>query len=237
MGPGAADISEIIPLVSEKLPGLEPASPLEPEQARFRLFDSISHFLVNAARSQPLMLVLDDLHWADKPSLLLLEFLAGQLSDSNIMILGTYRDIEASREHPLSNTLARLARSESYAREESGGLEGESVAQLISDISGQEPSQELVATIHARTEGNPFFMTELIRLLEERQSTDGAPVDTVLSGLEIPQSVLEVIGQRLNRLSTECEAALTTAAVIGRQFDFELTDRRFQRDSVAEGDR
>jgi hypothetical protein len=80
-------------------------------------------------------------------------------------------------------------------------------------------------------------MTELIRLLEERQSTDGAPVDTVLSGLEIPQSVLEVIGQRLNRLSTECEAALTTAAVIGRQFDFELTDRRFQRDSVAEGDR
>jgi tetratricopeptide (TPR) repeat protein len=220
MGPGAADISEIIPLVSEKLPGLEPASPLEPEQARFRLFDSISHFLVNAARSQPLMLVLDDLHWADKPSLLLLEFLAGQLSDSNIMILGTYRDIEVSREHPLSNTLARLARSESYAREESGGLEGESVAQLISDISGQEPSQELVATIHARTEGNPFFMTELIRLLEERQSTDGAPVDTVLSGLEIPQSVLEVIGQRLNRLSTECEAALTTAAVIGRQFDF-----------------
>jgi len=167
----------------------------------------------------------------------LLEFLAGQLSDSNIMILGTYRDIEASREHPLSNTLARLARSESYAREELGGLEGESVAQLISDISGQEPSQELVATIHARTEGNPFFMTELIRLLEERQSTDGAPVDTVLSGLEIPQSVLEVIGQRLNRLSTECEAALTTAAVIGRQFDFELTDRRFQRDSVAEGDR
>ncbi|MCH8746021.1 MAG: AAA family ATPase, partial [Chloroflexi bacterium] len=220
MGPGAADISEIIPLVREKLPDLEPASPLEPEQARFRLFDSISQFLVNAARAQPLLLVLDDLHWADQPSLLLLEFLVGQLSDSNIMIVGTYRDIEVSREDPLSNTLARLARSESYAREELRGLEGESVAQLINDISGQEPSQELVDAIHARTEGNPFFMTELIRLLEERQSTDGAPVDTVLSGLEIPQSVLEVIGQRLNRLSTECEAALTTAAVIGRQFDF-----------------
>ncbi|HIN23996.1 MAG TPA: helix-turn-helix transcriptional regulator [Dehalococcoidia bacterium] len=97
MGPGAADISEIILLVSEKLPGLEPASPLEPEQARFRLFDSISHFLVNAARSQPLMLVLDDLHGADKPSLLLLEFLAGQLSDSNIMILGTYLNISGDR--------------------------------------------------------------------------------------------------------------------------------------------
>jgi predicted ATPase len=220
MGPGAAGISEIIPLIREKLPDLEPASSLEPEQARFRLFDSISQFLVNAARAQPSLLVLDDLHWADQPSLLLLEFLAGQLPGSNILIVGTYRDIEVSREHPLSNTLARLARSESYAREELGGLEGEFVAQLISDISGQEPSQEMVDAIHALTEGNPFFTTELIRLLEERQSTSGAPLETVLGGLEIPQSVLEVIGQRLNRLSTECESALTTAAVIGRKFEF-----------------
>ena len=92
MGPGAADISAIIPEVLDQLPYLEPSSPLEPEQARFRLFDSISQFLKNVAQSQPMMLVLDDLQWADQPSLLLLEFLASLLSDSKIMLLGTYRD-------------------------------------------------------------------------------------------------------------------------------------------------
>lgn len=92
MGPGAADISAIIPEVLDKLPYLEPSSPLEPEQARFRPFDSISQFLKNVAQSQPMMLVLDDLQWADQPSLLLLGFLASLLSDSKIMLLGTYRD-------------------------------------------------------------------------------------------------------------------------------------------------
>ena len=227
MGPGAADICEIIPEVRDKLPGLEPASPLEPEQARFRLFDSISRFLRSLAQSRPLMLVLDDLQWADQPSLLLLEFLAGQLPGSRILVVGTYRDIEVSRAHPLSNTLAQLARGDSYHRVELGGLESEHVGRLIGDISGAEPSQELVQAIYGHTEGNPFFMTEIIRLLAERRLATGEP-DTSgpdasgPGGLEIPQSVLEVIGQRLNRLSTGCESVLTTAAVIGRQFDFRL---------------
>jgi len=169
-----------------------------------------------------MMLVLDDLQWADQPSLLLLEFLSNLLFDSKIMVLGTYRDIEVSREHPLSSTLAQLARTESYHREELGGLEGEYVAQLIKDISGAAPSQELVQAIYGHTEGNPFFMTEVIRLLGERRGSSAGPEEYDAAGLEIPQSVLEVIGQRLNRLSTEFETVLTTAAVIGRQFDFGL---------------
>lgn len=222
MGPGAADIAEILPEVRDKLPDLEPASPLEPEQARFRLFDSISQFLRDLAQSQPLMLVLDDLQWADQPSLLLLEFLVGQLPGSNILIVGTYRDIEVSREHPLSNTLAQLARGGSYHREELGGLESEHAGQLIKDISGAEPSQEFVQAIHGHTEGNPFFMTEIIRLLGERRLAAGGPEEDGLSALEIPQSVVEVIGQRLNRLSTGCVNIFTTAAVIGRRFDFKV---------------
>ena len=222
MGPGAADICEIIPQVRDKLTGLEPPSPLEPEQARFRLFDSISNFLASLAQSQPLMLVLDNLHWADQPSLLLLEYLAGQLPNSKILVVGTYRDTEVTRTHPLSNTLAQLARGDSYHREELGGLESEHVGQLIRDISGAEPSPELVQAIYSHTEGNPFFMTEIIRLLVERRLTTGEPGEVGLGDLEIPQGVLEVIGQRLNRLSPECEGVLTTAAVIGRQFDFKL---------------
>lgn len=85
MGAGAADIAEIIPEVREKLPVLEPPPALEPEQARFRLFDSITGFLKNAAQSQPLVLVLDDLHWADKPSLLLLQFLAREIGGSRLL--------------------------------------------------------------------------------------------------------------------------------------------------------
>jgi DNA-binding CsgD family transcriptional regulator len=167
-------------------------------------------------------LVLDDLQWADQPSLLLLEFLASQLPGKKILILGTYRDIEVNREHPLSRTLAQLSRSDSYHREGLGGLELEYTGQLISDISGAEPSQELVQAIFGHTDGNPFFMTEIIRLLEEKRRTGDQTATTGLEELEIPPSVLEVIGQRLNRLSAECEDVLTTAAVIGREFDFEL---------------
>ena len=109
MGPGAADIAEIVPEVRDKLPDLEPPPYLEPQQARFRLFDSITGFLKNAARCQPLVLVLDDLHWADEPSLLLLRFLAQQLAGSYILLLGCYRDTELSRQHPFSETLLWLS--------------------------------------------------------------------------------------------------------------------------------
>ncbi len=102
MGAGAADIAEIVSEIREKLPDLEPSPVLEPEQARFRLFDSITTFLKNAARTQPLMLVLDDLHWADRPSLLLLQFLVRRLTESQILVLGCYRDVELSRRHPPS---------------------------------------------------------------------------------------------------------------------------------------
>ncbi len=91
MGPGAADIAEIVSAVGEKLPDLEPAPVLEPEQARFRLFDSITTFLKTASQNQPMVLVLDDLHWADRPSLMLLEFLAPELARSRLLVLGTYR--------------------------------------------------------------------------------------------------------------------------------------------------
>ena len=96
MGVGAADIAEVISEVRGKLPGLKPPPALEPEQARFRLFDSITTFLKGAAQSQPLMLVLDDLHWADKPPLLLLQFLARQLTESHLLVVGCYRDLELS---------------------------------------------------------------------------------------------------------------------------------------------
>ena len=122
MGPGAADIAEVLPQLRAKLPELEPPPTLEPEQARFRLFDSITTFLKNAVQSQPLMLVLDDLHWADKSSLLLLEFLARELGGSRLLLVGCYRDTEISRQHTLMETLARLSREPVFRRQMLRGL-------------------------------------------------------------------------------------------------------------------
>jgi len=222
MGPGASDISDLIPEIREKLPELEPPPALEPAQTRFRLFDSISTFLKNLAQSQSLVLVLDDLHWADTPSLLLLEFLARQMAESKILVIGAYRDIEVSRQHPLSESLAQLSRNPAFQRLVLGGLESIDVGQFVRAAGRGNASSELINAIYAHTEGNPLFISEVIRLLgdqEELGVSDGAGAPVALG---LPQGVLEVIGQRLNRLSVECVGALTTAAVIGRQFDFGL---------------
>ena len=222
MGPGAADIAEVIPEVRDSLPDLEPPPALDPNQARFRLFDSFTKFLKNAAQTQPLILVLDDLHWADRPSLLLLEFLARQISEISLMIVGTYRDAEVSPEDPLFRTLAELSRNQSFHRQTLEGLASGEVEEFILVANGARVPQELIDAIYAHTEGNPFFIIEVIRLLVERGELGDGLIDRGTMSLAIPQGVLEVIGQRLSRLSVECNDLLTTAAVIGRQFDFNV---------------
>ena len=168
MGSGASHVSEIVYEVGNKLPDLKPPPALEPEAARFWLFDSISTFLKNAAQSQPMLLVLDDLHWADKSSLLLLQFLALEIATSHLLVVGTYRDVELSRQHPLSETLVELSRSSAtggFRRILLRGLDLENTALLIEASAEVETTTELVEALHVHTEGNPFFMTEAIRLL------------------------------------------------------------------------
>jgi predicted ATPase len=166
LGPGAGDIHEIVPEVRDKLPELELPTPLEAVQARFRLFNSIASFLTNVARSQSLLLVLDDLQWADQPSLLLLEFLAEQVPDSRSMLVGTYRDVDLTRTHPLSDSLTHLARNECFHRETLGGLERDNVTSWIRNVNGVEPSQRFAQDIYEHTEGNTFFLNEGMRRLE-----------------------------------------------------------------------
>ena len=221
MGPGAADIAEIIPNIRGKLTDLVTPSDLEPEAARFRLFDSITSFLKNAAQSQPLMLVLDDIHWADRSSLLLLEFLARELGESPLLLVGCYRDTDLSRQHPLSETLAQLSREPVFRRQVLRGLGQVELGQFIEATTGVQLAQALTETLYAHTEGNPFFMTEVIRLLSDSGELTASHFGTP-EGLRIPEGVREVIGQRLNRLSERCNEVLTTASIIGREFDFRL---------------
>ena len=221
MGAGAAGIAEIVSEVREKLPGLEPPPALDsPEQARFRLFDSISTFLKNAARRQPLVLVLDDLHWADRSSLLLLEFLAQELQSIPLLLIGTYRDVEVSRQHPLSQTLGSLIRASGFVRLHLPGLSQWEVSQILDLTPGWESSPQTVATIHQRTQGNPLFVGEILRGLSQAMLVDKS---AYLTG--IPEGVKDAIGRRLSHLSERCNQALTTASVIGREFDFRLLSR------------
>jgi len=219
MGSGAADIAEVVSDVRDRLPGLPQAPQLEPEQARFRLFDSISAFLKTASQRQPLVLVLDDLHWADQPSLALLQFVARELGGARLLIIGTYRDMELSRQHPLAEALGELNRERLFQRVLLRGLTQEDVGRFIEMTSGHTAPRGLIEAVHTQTEGNPLFVTEVVRLLvQEGELGAEQALDTDSWTIRIPEGVREVIGRRLNRLSQRCNEALTLASIIGREF-------------------
>jgi class 3 adenylate cyclase len=224
MGPGAADIAQVVSEVKERLPGLPAPPQLEPEQARFRLFDSITTFLKNASQGAPLMVVLDDMHWADKPSLLLLQFLAKELRGSRLMVLGTYRDVELRRQHPLAQTLGELNRENLSQRVLLRGLTEADVRRFIEVTAGTSPPDALVVAVYRETEGNPFFVNEIVRLLVADGRLEKAEGVSEWS-VTIPQSVREVVGRRLDHLSEECNKVLTIGAVIGREFGLRLLEK------------
>ncbi|MDP6514910.1 MAG: AAA family ATPase [SAR202 cluster bacterium] len=217
MGLGVGDIAEIAPELESKIPDLKTPPQLSPERARFRLFDSISTFFMNVgAQIKPLVLVIDDLQWADEPSLQLLEFFSHEVHDANVMVVGTYRDVELSRHHPLSATLGELGRVDWFQRLVLRGLDRIDVGSLLRNSSGGLPSESLVEQVHQQTQGNAFFVTEVARLLgDDGNIQDDAAAQTAI---RLPEGVREAIGGRLNRLSVECNSALTVAAVMGSEF-------------------
>ena len=225
LGSGAAEIARIVPELREQAGAAAEAGADEHEEARFRLFDAVATFLSGAARSRPLVLVLDDLHWADEPSLLLLRFLARGFGDSPLLIVGTYRDVELGRHHPLARTLSELAGAERTTRVQLRGLDSAAVERYIEMSTGTEPAPGLADAVLEQTEGNPFFVSEVVRLLaSERRLEAGAA--TAGSWLpQIPQGVREVVGRRLDRLSEAANSVLAVAAAIGRVFDLDVLER------------
>ena len=190
MGAGAADIAEMVSDVRERLPDLQPAAQMEPEQARFRLFDSIAAFLKTASQRQPLVLVLDDLHWADQPSLMLLQFVARELGGARLLIIGTYRDMELSRQHPLAETLGELTRERLFQRVLLRGLTQEDVGRFIEIAAGVTPPSALVNSVYTQTEGNPLFVTEVVRLLVQEGELSAEKVQETDSWtIRIPEGV------------------------------------------------
>jgi DNA-binding SARP family transcriptional activator len=213
-------VAELVPELRERLPDVAPPPGLrEPKDERFRLLDAIALFLVQASRAGPLAIVLDDLHASDADSLLLLEFVARQLVDAHVLVLGTYRDVELTRGHRLVETLAELTREDRVERLVLGGLSEQEVAQLV-DASIEAPSSTgLARDVHEQTDGNPLFVTEVVRLLADESDRSG-PGRSAHHGeaVRVPEGVRVVIGRRLDRLSAECYEVLRLGALVGREF-------------------
>ena len=145
MGRRAGEIAEIVPEVQYRLPDLQPVPSLKPEQAQFRLFDSILTFLRNAGDKQPLMLILEDLHWADQPTLSLLGYVAREIARGHLLLVGTYRDDDLSSVSPLSQTLQVLATEQLFHKVQLKGLSQREVGRLIEAMTGIVPPLELAA--------------------------------------------------------------------------------------------
>jgi tetratricopeptide (TPR) repeat protein len=225
LGRRGVDVAQMVPELRELVPALgtgssEPAA--DAERARFHLFDATATFLRNAAGDRPLVLVLDDLHAADRPSLLLLQLIARELRDAPILVLGCYRDVEVRRQPDLAAVLGDLARD--AIRVPLRGLGQQDVARFIAQSVGRYPTLDVAAAVHQATDGNPFFVDEVVRLLAA-DGRFGKGGEVSRGPLGIPDGVREAILRRLGQLSPACCAVLRLAAVFGREFDLVCVER------------
>jgi DNA-binding CsgD family transcriptional regulator/tetratricopeptide (TPR) repeat protein len=183
----------------------------------------MSDLLRNIAERRPTLLVLEDLHWADRGTLELLLHLARHVQDTRVLFLGTYRDVEVDLAHPLSATLVELRRVRELPRLLLHGLSPTEVQRMVDAVAGEGVRGSLVAAVHRRTEGNPLFVQEALRYLAEEglllhPDDPWQRTGESLAEMPIPAGLRDVIGKRLSHLSPECARLLTLAAVIGRDF-------------------
>ena len=228
LGDDAPEVAKLLPRLRRQFPDIPAPLELPPEQERYYLFNSLRDYVARAAAGRPLFLVLDDLHWADEGTLLLLEHLAERIPRLAVVVVGTYRDTEVTPDHRLARPLegllrARLAHQVSLKR-----LSEEGVAALLRALSGQEPPPSFVAVVHSETQGNPFFTEEVFKHLSEEgrlYDQEGRFRSEVIIGeLDVPESLRLVLGRRLERLGDDGRRALAAAAIVGRAFTYELLE-------------
>ncbi len=224
MGSGAADIAQVVTEIRDRLPGLATPPALEPEEARFRLFDSITTFLKNASNREPLVIVLDDVQWADEVSLLLLQFLAREIQSSRVLVLCTVRDTELDREQPSARVLAELTKEPLTVSIALSGLTTSEITQFVELSTGKAAAPGLASALFKQAEGNPFVTSEIVKLLASDGRLDEGAT-TMSWSVAIPDGVRAVVTRRLEHLSEPCRDFLASAAVVGREFEPRVVER------------
>ena len=219
-----AEIGRLIPELRRRVPELPQPDPGDPETDRYRLFEAVAGLLAEISSAVPVLIVLDDLQWADRPTLLLLRHLARSPHNTRVSIMGAYRDVDRWSEG-FSAALAGLRREKLMVQLDVGGLGEAEAMELVRLRVGGTPSLELMQALYRETEGNPFFIEEIVRHLSDvgvRSQEAGA---RDLERVGLPDDIRDVIGRRLERLAPSSIEWLRVAAVIGRDFDAGLLER------------
>ncbi len=223
LAPLAPDLVRCISVVGERLPDVVARPTTDAASDRARLFDAVDALLAQISGHSPLLLVLDDLHWADPATLGLLRWILSSERGGPMLVLGTYRDTDVDRRHPLSELLADLRRDPRVERVALRGLEEQAIGALLHDRAGHDAPPEFVTALHDETDGNPFFAEEVVAHLVETGAIfqrDGVwTTDGALADLGLPEGIRDVVGRRLSRLSEATNDLLSVAAVVGREFD------------------
>lgn len=228
LGEDAAEVARMVPELRRRFPDIPEPLDLPPEQQRRYFFNGVASFIRRASERFPLVLVLDDVHWADVPTLLLIEHMAELMPEMRVLGVGTYRDVELDLSRPLAVTLERMVRNRTVERLALKRFDVDCVSTMIEALAGRTPPPAVVRVVHDETEGNPFFVMEVFRhLAEEGRLFDvhgEFRTDLAVDELDVPESVRLVVGRRLERLGPDSQKALAAAAVVGRGFPFSLLE-------------
>ncbi len=227
LGAGAAPLAQLVPRIREVLPDLPEPPPVSPEEERFRVLDAVAQFLIARSRRAPVLLVLDDLQWADRSTVAMLRNLVRFAHRERVLLLGAYPDVELQPDHPLSDLLGVVAREPGYEHLHLRGLDSADVTRLLTALAGHDVEEQVGAAWVRQTEGNPFFIQELFRHLVEEgtlhQGPDGRWATTrPLADLGVPQRVREVVARRLAHLSRAANRLLQAATAFDGAFRFDV---------------
>ena len=213
-GRGAADAARLLSsLGGTSTESPRPRDPRDGGETRFRLFDDVTRLLTRLAQRQPLLLVLDDLHWADEATLLLLRYVAQEVRSLPLLVLGTTRELDARLDGATGGLLSSVVGGTYAQRLHLGGLHADATQELVSAGLGRALPESSLRELHTLTEGNPFFLNEILQLMGHEAGVKGSAEH---AALPLPPRVREVIGLRLQALSPEGRRVLAAASVIGR---------------------
>ncbi|MEK6280717.1 MAG: protein kinase [Acidobacteriota bacterium] len=224
LGDSAWQIAKLAPEIEHRLGPCEDCPALPPHEERLLFFDAAVKVFANLAREKGLLFYADDLHWADRGTLWLLGHLLRQLKEEPVLIVGAYREAELDRAHPLAKALVDWNRERLITRIVLRRFNSSETSAQLGALLGENVSGDFADAVHRETEGNPFFVEEVLKALIEKGSVrreSGRWQRCNVAELIIPQSVKEAIGSRLDRVSKDCNEMLRAAAVLGKTFTFE----------------
>ena len=223
------DLTRLVPELASRIPGVPPPVAGAPEQEQYRLQEAVVDLLARVGEHAPVLLVLDDLHWADASTVGMVLWLVRATRPMRLAVVGTYRDTDIDRSHPLGRALAELRRSPAGERVSLTGLDLGELTSFLEQAGGQSvdaATERLAELLESETEGNPFFVGEVLRHLVESgviRQEDGRWVgDPTSVESSVPEGVRDVVGRRLSALSPEADQVLRAASVLGTEFDLTI---------------